>query len=189
MTTLYLATGNPHKVEEIEEALAGTGVSVEQAEVDIDEIQAPDVADVARRKVRDSHADLGVDEPVIVDDTGLYVDALSGFPGSQASFFLETCGNEGLVTLMDGRDNRDAYFKTCMAIYEPSSDEVTLLNGRCDGQITTERRGDSGFGYDPVFRPDGHDMTFAEDPEYKMDVSHRSAVIEKLVAWVQDSSE
>jgi XTP/dITP diphosphohydrolase len=189
MTTFYLATGNPHKVEEIQEALAGTGVSVEQAEVDIDEIQAPDVADVARRKVLDSAAALDADRPVIVDDTGLYVRSLSGFPGSQASFFLETCGNEGLLTLMDGRDDRQAYFKTCMAIYEPSKDEVTLLTGRCDGTIATEQRGDDGFGYDTVFIPEGHDRTFAEDPDYKMDISHRSAVIEELVSWVEGRSE
>lgn len=189
MTTFYLATGNPHKVKEIEEALDGTGVSVEQAEVDIDEIQAPDVADVARRKVRDSHGALGVDEPVIVDDTGLYVDALAGFPGSQASFFLDTCGNEGLLTLMDGEDDRQAYFKTCMAIYEPSKDNVTLLTGRCDGTIATEQRGDGGFGYDAVFIPEGHDKTFAEDQEYKMDVSHRTAVIKELIEWVKDRSE
>jgi len=186
MTTFYLATGNPHKVEEIREALDGTGVSVEQAAVDIDEIQAPDVADVARRKVLDSAADLGADRPVIVDDTGLYVKALNGFPGSQASFFLETCGNKGLLTLMDGKEDRSASFRTCMAIYEPDKDEVTLLTGRCDGRITAEQRGDAGFGYDPVFQPDGHGTTFAEDPEYKMDVSHRSKVIEKLVQWVQD---
>jgi len=178
--TFYLATGNPHKVEEIEEALAGTGVSVEQAEVDIHEIQAPDVEDVARRKVLDSY------ESLDVDDTGLYVDALGGFPGSQASFFLERCGVDGLLTLMEDKDVRDAYFKTAMAIHEPATDEFTVLVGRCDGMIPDEPRGDDGFGYDPVFIPEGHDKTFAEDTEHKMEVSHRRQVIDALVDWVQE---
>lgn len=183
--TFYLATGNPHKVKEIREALTGTGVSVEQAEVDIDEIQAPDVADVARRKVMDSFRDLDVDDPVIVDDTGLYVDALSGFPGSQASSFLERCGNEGLLTLMEGKNDRSAHFKTAMAIYEPEDDTITVLEGRCDGEISREPRGEGGFGYDPVFVPEGHGKTFAEDADHKMEVSHRREVIEKLVRWVE----
>lgn len=184
--TFYLATGNPHKVEEIEQALDGTGVSVEQAEVDLDEIDAEDVADVTLRKVMDAYKTIEPDGVTIVDDTGLYVDALNGFPGSHASFFLEKCGNDGLLTLMQGKDDREAYFKTCMAIYEPEKDDVTLLTGRCGGRITREQRGDEGFGYDPVFVPEGHDRTFAEDTEHKMQVSHRTQVIEALVDWVEE---
>lgn len=184
MTHVHVATGNPHKLEEIREAL-GEGYEIDQIAFDQPEIDAPDVAAVARRKVRDALEDRAVDGLVIADDTGLYVDALDGFPGSHASFFLDRCGNAGLLKLMEDVEDRSATFRTAMAVRDEHG-EVHVFEGECEGTITHEERGDGGFGYDTVFVPDGHDRTFAEDEEHKADVSHRKRALDAVVEWVRD---
>lgn len=183
---LYFATGNPNKVEEFREALQGTGVTVQHLHIDLDEIDAEDVEDVAQQKAKDAYQEEKPDGLVIVDDTGLYVNALNGFPGSHASFFLQKCGINGLLTLLDGEDNRKAYFKTSIAVYDPKEDSVTVLSGTCRGWIAHEPKGSGGFGYDSVFIPDDHDRTFAEDTAHKADISHRTRAIERIVDWIKD---
>jgi len=177
---IRFATGNPHKVEEFQEELEGESISIKQLEVDIDEIDSPDVEEVAERKVVDSYMVSGVEEPVMVEDTGLYVESLNGFPGAMSSFFFDRCGNEGLLKLLEEKEDRKAYFKTAIAIYYPERDEVETFTGVCEGRISEEVRGEEGFGYDPVFIPEDHEKTFAEDKEYKMKVSHRKKAIEKM---------
>ncbi|MCJ7429030.1 MAG: RdgB/HAM1 family non-canonical purine NTP pyrophosphatase [Candidatus Nanohaloarchaeota archaeon QJJ-5] len=168
-----IATGNDHKVKELRKALEETEMTITQKPPSIHEIDAHDVETVAVQKVKDATSAINADGPVLVDDTGLYVEALDEFPGSHASYFIERCGTDGLLTLMEGKQDRHAWFKTTMALYYPREDRVKTFSGRCDGTITVEKRGDAGFGYDPVFCPEGHDKTFAEDPAYKETVSHR----------------
>jgi len=186
MTTIYFATSNDHKVSELKEALIGTGVDVERVNVDIDELDAEDVEDVACHKVMRSYEEADEpDELVIVDDTGLYVDALNGFPGSHAGFFLDKCGVEGVLQLMEDIYDRQAEFRACIAAYDPEKDKVYTFNGRCQGHIISQPQGDGGFGYDPIFVPKDYNRTFAEDETYKAKVSHRVRAVEKFVEWVQ----
>jgi len=182
--TIYFATGNPHKVREVDDALP-QDIQLQQVQVDIDEIEAHAVEDVARRKVLDSYHDADVNDTIIVDDTGLYITGLNGFPGAHASYVLERCGNAGILQLMEDIDDRSAYFKTAIAIYQPDRDELSLLTGRCDGRIAREQRGEGGFGYDSIFLPGDHDTTFAEDEDHKMQVSHRTNAIDSFVEWVE----
>lgn len=185
---LTVATGNDHKVEELETALAGTDVTLTRHEPSIHEIDAHDVETVAIQKAQDAAEDIGADGPVMVDDTGLYVTALDEFPGSHASYFIERCGIEGLLTLMEGIDDRSAYFKTSIALYRPEEETIETYGGTCHGRISIEPRGTAGFGYDPVFIPEGHDKTFAEDRAYKERVSHRKEAIESLVSTLTATS-
>lgn len=185
---LTVATGNDHKVEELETALAGTEVTLNRQEPSIHEIDAHDVETVAIQKAKDAAKDIGADGPVMVDDTGLYVRSLDEFPGSHASYFIERCGIEGLLTLMEGFDDRSAHFKTTIALYRPDEGTVETYSGTCHGEISTEQRGSGGFGYDPVFLPVGHNKTFAEDRSYKERVSHRNKAIENLVSALTSTS-
>lgn len=182
MRQVNVATGNPHKIEEIRDAL-GEGYEVVQLGFDQPEIDAPDVGAVARRKLQDALADRQVDGYVVADDTGLYVDALDGFPGSHASFFIDRCGNPGLLKLMDGIEDRRAEFRTAVAARDPDG-SIHVFEGVCEGRIAETERGEGGFGYDTVFIPEGHDATFAEDENHKRRVSHRKQAIDQLVAWI-----
>lgn len=182
---IKFATGNSHKVKEFKEELEGENLSIDQLEVDIDEIDNEDVKKVAERKAVDSFMVSGVEEPVMVEDTGLYIEGINGFPGSMAGYFFGKCGNEGLLKLMKGKEDRSAYFKTVIAVYYPERNDVETFTGVCDGKISEEIREEEEFGYDPVFIPEGHNKTFSEDKEHKMEVSHRKKAIEKMREWFQ----
>lgn len=183
---LTFVTGNEGKAREVQDALAGTGVTVRREDVDLVEIDAEDVGDVAERKVRDAFQLVDADGPVMVDDSGLYIDALDGFPSSHASFVYAKIGCNGILQLMDGVKERGATFRTVIAVYLPDEDRVVRLAGSCTGRITYEERGGDGFGYDPIFIPSSHDRTFAEDMTHKKTVSHRTEAVAQLVAWIQE---
>lgn len=185
---LTMATGNEHKIEELETVLADMDITIDQVSSPPHEIDAHDVETVAKTKVRDAATQTDMDTKIVVDDTGLYVDALNGFPGSHASYFIDRCGKKGLLSLMQDKEDRAAYFKTTMALYYPETDRVVTFSGRCDGRIIREPRGKEGFGYDPVFCPNGHDKTFAEDNEYKHTVSHRKTALDRLVDHLRSTS-
>ncbi|MEM7392191.1 MAG: XTP/dITP diphosphatase [Verrucomicrobiota bacterium] len=127
----------------------------------------------------------------MADDTGLEVDALDGAPGvysaryaGEDATYEDNC-HKLLIELGDA-DNRSARFRTVMALSSPEG-EAQTVDGICDGVITREKKGDQGFGYDPVFLPAGHDRTFAElDLAEKNRISHRGlALIEAKQAWLE----
>lgn len=182
---LTFVTSNEGKAREVRDALSGAGIVLHRDDVDLVEIDAEDVGDVAERKARDAYTAVGRDTPVLVDDSGLYIDALDGFPGSHAGYVYGKLGCEGILRLMDGERERQATFRTVMAVYLPGEDRVVRLRGDCSGRIPLEERGEDGFGYDPIFVPDGHEKTFAEDMTHKTAVSHRKEAIDELVAWIR----
>lgn len=186
---ITFVTGNEGKATEIRDALNDTGVTVRREDIDLVEIDHEDVGAVAERKARDAYDAVVGDGPVMVDDTGLYIPGLNGFPGSHAGYAYKRLGCEGILRLMEDVDERSATFRTVIAVYLPDEDRVVRLAGRCAGTITAEERGENGFGYDPIFVPDGHDRTFGEDMAHKEQVSHRAAAVEKLVAWIREYRE
>lgn len=186
---LTFVTGNEGKAREVRDALQRTDVTVQREDIDLIEIDAPDVGDVAEQKARDASRAMDGAGPVMVDDTGLYIPALNGFPGSHAGYVYKRLGCAGILRLMEREEDRSATFRTVIAVHLPDQDRVVRLEGSCTGTITDEERGTAGFGYDPVFVPDGHDRTFAEDMKHKEAVSHRSEAIEKLVAWIGEYRE
>lgn len=177
---IHFATGNKNKLEEFRKELEGTGIELVQLETDIPEIDHEDVEKVAERKAVDSFLESDIDEPVMVEDTGLYIKKLSGFPGSMAGYFFKKCGNEGVLKLMEDVGNREAFFKTAIAIYYPEKDQVETFTGKCMGEIAEGILGEEDFGYDPIFIPENHNKTFAEDMDYKLKVSHRKRAIENM---------
>lgn len=192
---LVFATNNKHKLSELRQ-IAGreieiVGLSDIGCHEDIPETGTT-LQENALQKARYVNQKYGLD--CFADDTGLEVDALGGAPGVYSARWAAmekgqpSCTPDENVELMlqkmDGVDDRHACFRTCIALIQ--NGEEHLFDGRVDGEITRRRSGAEGFGYDPIFRPDGWDKTFAEaSPEEKNAISHRGRATAKLMAWLR----
>ncbi len=154
------------------------GYEVVHLPLDVDEVQADTLEEV----VRDCMAQLQEQKvkDFIIDDSGLFVDALRGFPGVYSSYVLRTLGCEGLLRLLEGASDRSARFECCIGCDLEGRGEI-VLKETCEGRIIEEMRGRGGFGFDPVFAAGGEERTFAEMPmDEKNDISHRGKAIKSL---------
>ena len=200
MKTAILASQNKNKIREIEAILGKHGFSVisrDEAGIPTDDIEETGTtfeensfikADVIKDMIKaDPALDKYIDSPVIADDSGLMVDALGGAPGVYSARYAgEGCtyddNNVKLLAALDGvpESKRGACFVTVITMIWPDGSKL-IARGECKGRIIDETRGDKGFGYDPVFVPDGYDKTFAEmGPEVKNSISHRAKALEEL---------
>ncbi|MHA1594715.1 MAG: XTP/dITP diphosphatase [Candidatus Baldrarchaeia archaeon] len=179
---LHVATGNKHKFMELREILSRFGINVEWLKSKIIEIQADDLETIASFSARVAANEYGV--PVIVEDAGLFIEELKGFPGPYSSYVFKTIGNEGILKLLKGVKNRRAYFKSVIAYCEPGNNPITF-DGYVYGVISEEIRGSHGFGYDPIFCPEeGDGRTFGEMILHeKNKLSHRARAAEKFARW------
>jgi XTP/dITP diphosphohydrolase len=115
--------------------------------------------------------------PVMIDDSGLFVDALRGFPGVYSSYVFKTVGCDGILRLMEGVKNRSARFECCIGFLVPGK-EPHMSKGVAKGSIAEKKAGTGGFGYDPVFVPEGYTKTYAQiDIPEKNKISHRGRAI------------
>jgi XTP/dITP diphosphohydrolase len=118
------------------------------------------------------------DRPIMIDDSGLFIDALKGFPGVYSSYVFKTVGNEGILSLMRDEKQRTARFECCIGFMMPGKDPF-IAKGIAKGSIATKKSGTSGFGYDPIFMHEGHSRTYAElQIDEKNKISHRGRAIE-----------
>jgi XTP/dITP diphosphohydrolase len=195
--TVRFVTGNEGKVDEAREYLAGVGEAVDQVDYDYLEVQSDDLTEIAGQGARDAFAALGGEQPVLVDDTGLFVEALGGFPGPYSAYVEDTLGVEAIPRLVADADDRRAAFRTVVAYCGPAgadrgdadgsgagSDDpvVETFEGAVRGRIV-EPRGEGGFGFDPVFEHDGE--TLAEmDVAEKNAISHRGRALAKFADWL-----
>ncbi|WP_456369700.1 XTP/dITP diphosphatase [Geoglobus sp.] len=171
-------TSNRGKFEELREIGKSFGVEVEWVEMEYLEPQGSDLEFVARKS-----AEMLVNEvepPFFVEDSGLFIDALNGFPGVYSSFVFKTIGNDGVLKLMEGVEDRGARFVCVIAFSD--GERVKTFAGEVKGRIAMEKRGEWGFGYDPIFEVDGR--TFAEMGEEKNEMSHRRRAAEKFFSWL-----
>jgi XTP/dITP diphosphohydrolase len=174
---LTIVTSNSHKAEEVA-AFFGDTIDVTHVTLDIPEHRSDDVSEIAKEKARYAYKQLNT--PLIVDDTGFTIDALSGFPGPYAAYVLHTLGNTGILKLMDEKVNRNARFTTAIAFADEQ--EIAVFSGTIDGRITHHPRGCGGFGYDPIFEVEGR--TLAELPlEEKNAISHRARALAAFRDW------
>ena len=191
---LIMATNNEHKLKEVRQILKDkyTIKGMEEAFCYGD---IPETADTlegnALLKARYIYDHYKVD--CFADDTGLEVEALDGGPGVYTARFGAMNGYGGshdaeaniqcLLDKLEGKENRKARFRTAIALVKDGKEY--LFEGIVEGEILTERSGQEGFGYDPVFAPEGRGVSFAEmSAEEKNQISHRGRAIEKLVAWL-----
>ena len=173
---LKVITSNPGKVAEFQRMFGDLGIEMEHVKVPYDEVQTSDLEEVVRKGM-DALRATGLRD-FIIDDSGMFVDALKGFPGVYSAFVQKTVGNEGILTLMEGVEDRSATFKCCIGC--DVDGETIIVTGECPGVILNEARGTEGFGYDPIFSPDG-ESSFAEIPlSEKNEISHRGNAVKLL---------
>jgi XTP/dITP diphosphohydrolase len=175
------ATGNAGKVREAQIILGPFGVEPIPIDAKGVEIQADAVSEVAAFSARTAAVRVG--RPLIVEDAGLFVDSLHGFPGSFASHAFKTLGISGLLKLLEGERQRTAEFRSAVAYCEPSK-EPMVFDGRVKGTILPAPRGAGGFGFDPIFLPDGESASMAEMTlEAKCRISHRGQAMRRFATW------
>lgn len=142
-------------------------------------------ASAIRKMIVDGGFKEYMNSPVIADDSGLMVNALGGEPGVYSARYagpdcIQADNNAKLLDKLSGASDRSACFVTVITMLYPDG-KVLVARGECSGEIATELRGDKGFGYDPLFIPDGYDKTFAElGSDEKNKISHRARALEKL---------
>src|ERR687892_1855220 len=173
METITFVSTNQNKFFEVQLILSTQNVSVEFAKISLVEIQSDSLEEIAREKAKTAFAEVG--RQVIVEDDGLFIDSLGGFPGSYSSFVFRTIGNDGILKLLAGSAKRSAYFRSLIAFYNGII--LSISDGRVDGRIS-DRVTEGGWGYDPIFVPDGTDLTFAELKKSKNEYSHRKRALE-----------
>lgn len=176
MKKVVFVTNTPGKVKEAQQIL-GKAFSVELVKFDLDEIQAIDGKEVARKKAREAYK--AVKEPVLVDDTSLYFDAWNGLPGALVRWFIDALGCKGICRIMKGEKNRRVFAESAFAFYDGKAFKVA--SAKVEGSVPLEPQGEHGFGWDPIFIPKGFKKTFAEmTMEEKNKVSMRKLALEKL---------
>ena len=187
---LFVATHNQHKIREISQILPGFEIVPDDPE-GVEE-NAPDFAGNALIKVR-AIAEKHKGEWCMADDSGLEVKALGGAPGVHSARYAgEPCNtpanNALLLKNLEGKTDRRARFTCCCALVDPSGEEM-VVHGHCPGRIAEKASGSEGFGYDPLFIPDGYDKSFADlSADEKNAISHRGRALEKVKAIVGDGS-
>lgn len=180
-------TTNSHKVKEIN-ALADAesrNIKIIHRDYDYPELQLDEIEAVARESANYIREKTGIEDSFFIEDSGLFIPALNGFPGPFSAFVFRTIGNDGILKLMADKkgEERKATFKTVVAFCEAPKKTPVLFVGIAEGRIAEEIRGSGGFGYDPIFEFAG--KTFAEmSTEDKNHVSHRSRAFEKLLDYL-----
>lgn len=190
MRKLVFATNNRHKLEEVGDVLKGHLEILSLKEIncfdDIPETAAT-LEGNALLKAQHIFENYGYD--CFADDTGLEVEALDGRPGVYSARYAGEDQNaarnmEKLLGELDGKLNRRARFRTVVALIEGA--KVSYFEGKIEGTIIEQKRGSAGFGYDPVFVPDGYSQTFAElGSEIKNKISHRALAIQELIQYLK----
>jgi len=189
--TIFLASGNAHKIEELKQVLQPLGIDLKSTldYPDAEEVveDQPDLQGNALKKAQFWFNKTGL--PSISDDTGLEVDALNGAPGVYSARYAgenptyDDNVNKLLKELEDV-GNRSAQFRTVIAFVDGSDNY--FFEGICRGKIIDDKRGSKGFGYDPVFIPEGYEETFAElSSEEKNKISHRGRAVQKFIKFLK----
>ena len=180
---ITFVTGNKAKVREVERIL---NISLEVSNIEIDEIQEIDLEKVALNKLNQAFSI--VKNPVIIDDVSVEIDAWNGFPGPLIKWLLKVGDNNAsvLLKLLKNETNRSA--KARLAIGFHDGKKAHIFIGEVKGTIAPEIRGENGFGWDPVFIPDGYNQTFAEmDPRVKDSISHRGRALVKFSDFLKST--
>lgn len=198
MKKILIASGNQHKITEIKSVLKDIQnieiLSLKDFCVVIKVIEdGKTLNDNALKKAKEIHNVFGI--PTIADDTGLFVDALNGDPGVYSARYAgeSSSYSDNCIKLLKNLENisiekRTARFESVLC-FHINHKSIFFFKGICEGKIINEPRGKNGFGYDPLFIPDGFDLTFAEMiDEQKNKISHRGIALEELTKFLNNNS-
>ena len=188
---LVFATNNAHKLEEVA-AILGDQVELLSLNDISCQTDIPETAETLEGNalLKSSYIYKNYHLDCFADDTGLEVEALNGAPGVYSARYAGGEGHDAQANMLkllhelDGKENRKAQFRTAISLILDGKEY--LFEGVIKGEIIKEKRGDSGFGYDPVFMPKGYDRTFAElGNDIKNQISHRALAVQKLCEFLQ----
>lgn len=180
MQKLTFITGNASKAKYLSDYFH---LPVEHVKLDLHEIQSLDLREVVEDKARRAYEI--VKSPVLVEDVSLVFNGLKKLPGPLIKWFLETLGNDGLCRLLDGSSDRSALAEVEYAICDENG--VHTFRGSVEGTIAGEPRGETNFGWDPIFIPKGHSKTWAEmTGDEKHETSMRKIALKKISAFLVD---
>lgn len=181
---LTFVTGNDGKFREASGVLNPLGYKLSRFAGGYPEIQADTLEEVAHWGAKWLEGEL--DGRFFLEDAGLFVDELDGFPGVYSSYVYDTLGCPGILRLMQGAEDHGARFEAVIAYHD--GEEIHLFDGAVEGRIGPRQRGEHGFGFDPIFIPDGSDRTFAQiSSEAKSEISHRGRALEAFASFLEDA--
>ncbi|EHP69588.1 non-canonical purine NTP pyrophosphatase, rdgB/HAM1 family [Metallosphaera yellowstonensis MK1] len=174
---LKVVTGNSHKFQEFQ-VIAGDKLKLSMINYPKLEIQADSLEEIVRFSAVSLYSVFR--EPMILEDSGLFIEALHDFPGPYTNYVKRTLDCEGVLKLMEGVKDRKATFRSVIAYVDDG--EMRLFKGEVEGSISLSRRGNAGFGFDPIFIPAGSSRTFAEmSVEEKSRISHRAMAMKRFL--------
>jgi len=188
---IFFATANIHKFNEARCILGSLGIGVGMLKLKGDEIQSESLQEIAEKSVQSAYKKCGL--PIIVEDAGLFIDALEGFPGPYAAYAYKTIHNSGILKLLETKENRNATFQSIISYCDNQTQMDPLsFYGQSKGVITLQERQEPGkpaFGFDPIFQPNNSSKTFAEMTlQEKNSYSHRAEALTKFAQWYMSSS-
>ena len=188
---IFLATNNKHKITEKKETinkLSNKNVEIVYPEMLNINIEPDETGSTFEENsfIKASAFFNATNIPTLADDSGLEIEALNGLPGVNSARFSkphnDSANIKKVLELLKDKQNKIARFRTALAYYD--GNEVYYFNGICNGRIISEERGSNGFGYDPIFIPDGYDKTFAEmSRNEKNSLSHRYLAVVEFCIW------
>ena len=183
---VFFATGNINKFNEARSILGQYDIAVGMLRLKGDEIQSENLKEIAETSVKNAYQRCRL--PIFVEDAGLFIEGLGGFPGPYAAYVYKTVHNCGILKLMENAADRRAEFQSVIAYCDDQTPcEPVCFEGEVKGEITLAERkeqGKSGFGFDPIFQPAGSQETFAEMTiAEKNCYSHRAMAIRKFAEW------
>ncbi len=172
---LYFVSSNDHKYLEAKNILETFGLELGFLKSDLEEIQSNSLDEIALRKAKDAFSKFK--KPVIIEDDGLFINSLKGFPGPYSSYVFKTIGNDGILNLL--KNNRTAKFVSIITYCDGTI--LQSFYAQLDGIISKSQKG-KGWGYDPIFIPKNSRKTFAEMTE-KNKLSHRYKALKRFSNW------
>ena len=193
MNIIFFVSNNIHKYSEIKSILHDrtTDITLNFYKQNIIEIQDDEIEKIAIEKAKSAYNI--VKRPIIIEDDGLFINSLNGFPGQYSSFVFKSIGNRGILRLLEGSRARSAFFKSIFVYTNGIITRVFIgqINGKISATIT-----DGGWGYDPIFIPLHTDnindsKTFAtlSQSDKKNEVSHRKIALDKFVKWFHQNNK
>lgn len=180
MDLLNFTSSNYDKYLEVRSILQSSGIDLEFCELKLSEIQSDSIEEIALEKSKSAYKQLY--SPVIVEDDGLFIEDLNGFPGQYSSYVYKTVGNKGILKLLKDAASRSAVFKSLFVFYDGKN--YKTFTGERKGRISCTIT-DGGWGYDPIFIPDGSQLSFGQLHllNRKIEFSHRADSLKKFVEW------
>ncbi len=172
---LFFASSNNHKYQEAKTILNSLGINLGFLKSNLEEVQSNSLNDIAMAKARGAFSKFK--KPVIVEDDGLFIDSIDGFPGPYSSYVFKTIGNKGILNLL--KNSRKARFVSIITYCDKAV--LQSFEGKLNGKISKTQKG-KGWGYDPIFIPSNSIKTFAEMND-KNKLSHRYNALKKFSKW------